>query len=1161
MILDESKIQEGVERKMKELLDSATVSQLNPNTPIQRYYRSILEVHKAALDSLKVGELKKAFVLLVRFCSLVVEKLPKHPQNASFRGEEKGLVDELLKSSLSKAEEIKTLVKQNLYSEVRREENDRIANESIPSQEHELDLTNCSLPVNPTAPVITTQETSEAWKNQSENHYSLTIASDIIDKFTAASYGNTQRNVETCGVLCGKKMNSNYLITHVILPPQVGTSDSCCAEDEMGLFNIQKENNLLTLGWIHTHPTQTAFLSSVDLHTHYGYQSSMDSAIAIVVAPTHQNGIFSLTPEGMKIVGECAERGFHVHSEELGPLFVEAQHVNYSNEHNTEICDLRYQLVYYNSYPDIAVQRFSPQELPSYTCPFVNKKSRLIPSPVSNNATENRILVLLESSSSKNGKLILQLLNSKRVQYKVELFGKNIPALTTALHGRFSLVIIENYYKYLNLPKWNRQIVDKYCSEYHVPIVAFISSRTNDTFERARIKGSRVYLRQNQKIFSVRVEQSKIHRVLRIGATRYAETAKNWVLFEKSDNLEIVVSATDSKNRSLAAVIWEKNADDGVERVLFGHNLTDWVIKTTFHDVLWHFSAFDSRSSLTRFVQVDIDDIFVGARGTRMVEDDVKKLVQSQEILRKHIHNFTYTLGFSGSYYKNGDDLEDRGDELLIKLAKHFIWFPHMWRHNHAHEYNGSYLYSTMVLNKLFAEDMRLPVLFPYAIAPQHDGIYPVHTELFDAWRQVWNVEVTATEEYPHFKPASDRRGFIHRNISVLPRQTCGLYTHTQFFHSYPDGFRKLVNLIEGGELYSTVLLNDISIFMTHQQNFAHDRLAIYTFHNLVLFIECWTNLNLRWQDPITSARTYFELHPNEKTPIWNNPCTDLRHRSIIPPSLNCSNITLPNVVIVGPQKTGSTALSSFLTLHPNVSTNPVIPDSFEELQFFGGVNYNEGIQWYINKFTPAKVVFEKSATYFDNPEAAKQLSSLLPDAKVVVILYNPTLRAYSWYQHMIAHNDSATLSAGSLENILDGQTILLRKIRQRYISGGRYTHHLDRWLEYFPLSQLLLVDGEELRDHPVKVVEELSTTLGLPSFEYNKKIRFSPSKKFFCRITEGKTKCLGGSKGRSYEPINSSLENKLNMLFKPDNLSLQRFLTKNKLPVPQWLSQVLDEP
>lgn len=77
-----------------------------------------------------------------------------------------------------------------------------------------------------------------------------------------------------------------------------------------------------------------------------------------------------------------------------------------------------------------------------------------------------------------------------------------------------------------------------------------------------------------------------------------------------------------------------------------------------------------------------------------------------------------------------------------------------------------------------------------YAVSPQHSGVYPIHNALYNAWKEVWDVHVTSTEEFPHFAPASKRRGFIYKNVSVLPRQTCGLFTHTLYFHSMPEGLK-----------------------------------------------------------------------------------------------------------------------------------------------------------------------------------------------------------------------------------------------------------------------------------------------------------------------------------------------------------------------------------
>ena len=71
--------------------------------------------------------------------------------------------------------------------------------------------------------------------------------------------------------------------------------------DEDQLFDFQMKHDLITLGWIHTHPTQSCFLSSVDLHTQLGYQLMLPEAVAIVMAPTDRrrdHGCFSLTEPG-----------------------------------------------------------------------------------------------------------------------------------------------------------------------------------------------------------------------------------------------------------------------------------------------------------------------------------------------------------------------------------------------------------------------------------------------------------------------------------------------------------------------------------------------------------------------------------------------------------------------------------------------------------------------------------------------------------------------------------------------------------------------------------------------------------------------------------------------------------------------------------------------
>ncbi|KAL0179194.1 hypothetical protein M9458_024636, partial [Cirrhinus mrigala] len=74
-------------------------------------------------------------------------------------------------------------------------------------------------------------------------------------------------------------------------------------------------------------------------------------------------------------------------------------------------------------------------------------------------------------------------------------------------------------------------------------------------------------------------------------------------------------------------------------------------------------------------------------------------------------------------------------------------------------------LISFTTLNRQFAQEHGIPTDMGYAVAPHHSGVYPVHSQLYEAWKSVWGIKVTSTEEYPHLRPARYRRGFIHNSI------------------------------------------------------------------------------------------------------------------------------------------------------------------------------------------------------------------------------------------------------------------------------------------------------------------------------------------------------------------------------------------------------------
>ncbi|XP_004512908.1 AMSH-like ubiquitin thioesterase 1 [Cicer arietinum] len=180
-----------------------------------------------------------------------------------------------------------------------------------------------------------------------ESPLQLHISTALMENFMKLAKSNTKKNLETCGVLAGLLKNRKFYITALIIPKQESTSDSCQTTNEEEIFEVQDKRSLFPLGWIHTHPTQSCFMSSIDLHTHYSYQIMLPESVAIVMAPTdtsRNHGIFRLTtPGGMSVIKQCDQRGFHPHNQppDGGPIYSTCTDVYMNPDLKFDVIDLR----------------------------------------------------------------------------------------------------------------------------------------------------------------------------------------------------------------------------------------------------------------------------------------------------------------------------------------------------------------------------------------------------------------------------------------------------------------------------------------------------------------------------------------------------------------------------------------------------------------------------------------------------------------------------------------------------------------------------------------------------------------------------------------------------------------------------------------------------
>ncbi|XP_006112675.2 bifunctional heparan sulfate N-deacetylase/N-sulfotransferase 3 isoform X2 [Pelodiscus sinensis] len=740
--------------------------------------------------------------------------------------------------------------------------------------------------------------------------------------------------------------------------------------------------------------------------------------------------------------------------------------------------------------------------------------------PIDPMRTDPVVLVFVESQYSTLGQDIITILESSRFQYHIEIApGKgDLPVLIDKNKGKYVLIVYENISKYVNMDSWNKGLLDKYCIEYGVGIIGFHKGSENN-LQNVQLKGFPFHVHGNLGIKDccVNPHSPLLHVTKSSKLDKGPLPGNDWTVFQiNHSSYQPVIFAKiktvenlplpSTKSALHATVVHDLGLHDGIQRVLFGNNLNFWLHKLIFIDAVSFLSGKKLTLSLDRYILVDIDDIFVGKEGTRMNVNDVQALLDTQNLLRAQITNFTFNLGFSGKFYHTGTEEEDEGDDLLLGSVDEFWWFPHMWSHMQPHLFhNESSLVEQMILNKKFA--------------------------------------------------------------LVLPRQTCGLFTHTIFYKEYPGGPKELDKSIQGGELFFTVVLNPISIFMTHLSNYGNDRLGLYTFVNLANFVESWTNLKLQTLPPVQLAHKYFELFPEQKDPLWQNPCDDKRHRDIWSKEKTCDR--LPKFLVIGPQKTGTTALYLFLIMHPSIISNSPSPKTFEEVQFFNRNNYHRGIDWYMDFFpVPSNVttdfLFEKSANYFHSEEAPKRAASLIPKAKIITILIDPSDRAYSWYQHQRSHEDPAALKFSFYQVITAGPRAPseLRALQKRCLVPGWYATHIERWLTYFPTYQLLIIDGQQLRTDPATVMDEVQKFLGVsPHYNYSEALTFDSHKGFWCQLLEeGKTKCLGKSKGRKYPPMDLECRAFLSSYYRDHNVDLSKLLHKLGQPLPSWLRQELQK-
>src|SRR4030066_415696 len=227
----------------------------------------------------------------------------------------------------------------------------------------------------------------------------------------------------------------------------------------------------------------------------------------------------------------------------------------------------------------------------------------------------------------------------------------------------------------------------------------------------------------------------------------------------------------------------------------------------------------------------------------------------------------------------------------------------------------------------------------------------------------------------------------------------------------------------------------------------------------------------------------------------------------------------LPDFLIIGTQKGGTSSLFHLLIQHPQIHP---LDSKVKEVHYFDRRrNYKKGELWYRSHFplrdtiNPGELVGEATPAYLFFPDAAKRIQKDLPNAKLICLLRNPTERAISDYFMALGEKRERR----PIMEVVLGEGGTWRSYKKR----GLYLEQLQRYEKYLKKNQLLILSSEEFLSNPQKVLKQVFRFLGVD--ETFKCSNLSPR-----------------HVGKNKTPVPPEVYEYLNEYFKPHNRRLHNY-------------------
>ncbi len=295
----------------------------------------------------------------------------------------------------------------------------------------------------------------------------------------------------------------------------------------------------------------------------------------------------------------------------------------------------------------------------------------------------------------------------------------------------------------------------------------------------------------------------------------------------------------------------------------------------------------------------------------------------------------------------------------------------------------------------------------------------------------------------------------------------------------------------------------------------------------------------------------------------------------------------LPDFLVIGTAKAGTTSLYRYLKSHPEIYLSPIKEPKYfafpETRPVFIGPHLNSPVAWKIEDYrrlfearTTEPVAGEMSPQYLYYECSPRAIRRLIPNAKLIAILRDPADRAYSHFCHNRRDGieplaDFAEALAAEDERIAQGWWSAFH-----YRNRGYYARQLKRYLEQFPREQLLILIYDDMLADCHALLMTICAFLGVDqnhpfdTREWDNVTRGIPRGRLFRRVLRS----AGPAKNliRAIFPVNmrASLSHRFSSLilnprpelqpgvraqlvseFKPDILKLQEIVNRD---LSSWL-------